>query len=107
MYWHILEKSIYSIQVSSALNTHKLYPMVLDAGLEDIVYETYFKEWRPPLQPTDLPYLEFVSHAFGTFARELELNKKELSLLNKLIDTKSPDYYWREAFALLVCKVPI
>lgn len=114
-YWHILEKSISSsVQIHSTLRTHKLPAIAIQSGLEILSYKTFLVEWHPPLEPSALPYLNEISQSFGMSARKLDLTQQELLVMNRLSEPNSPEYYlnssdfyWREAFALLVCKVPI
>lgn len=114
IFWHIVEKSSSSIQIHSTMRTHELPKLAFLSGLKVLSYKTFLVEWNPPLKPSDLPYLNAILQFFGTSAQDLHLTEQELSVMKRLSDPNSTDYYlnsldfyWREAFAVVVCKVPI
>lgn len=113
-YWHIIEKTRSSIQIQSALNTIKLPSLMTKSGLKFLSHKTFLVERYHPLKLSDLPYLNAISQSFGISASKLHLTEQELMIVKRLSEPNSPEYYlnspdfyWREAFAILISKVPM
>jgi arsenite methyltransferase len=111
---NILKKMKFSTQVHSTLRTYELPMIAFQTGLEVISRKTFFVEWFPPLQSSELPYLNAISQSFGFTALEFDLSEKESSVINRYIDPYSEDYfinskdfYWKEAYSIVICKVPM
>jgi len=113
IFWKIVEKLSSKIQIHSTLYTQELPKLAKQLGLEIISCNTFLVEWHSPIKQSDFPYLNSISQSFGISAQELELTDEELSIMKELSNSnsinyylKSSDFYWREAFLVIVCKKP-
>lgn len=114
IFWHIFEKlKTSSVQIRSTLYTYNLPTLAIHCGLEVVDCNTFLVEKRNPLEQSDLPYLRSIMQSLGYYSMELPLTEQELLFVKKISDPNSPDYYlnspdfyWREGFAIVVCRVP-
>lgn len=110
----IIEKMKFSIQVHSTLRTHDIPKIALQSGMKVEKCKTFFVEWVPPIQSSELPYLNAISQSFGFSSLGLCLSEKELSVISRYINPNSNDYfinskdfYWKEAYFVVICSVPM
>ncbi len=114
VFWNIIKRMKFYTQIHSTLHTPEIAKIALQIDLEIVKHKTFLVEWIPPLKPADLLYLNAISQFFGNFALKFDLSEKELFFANRLINPFSEDYYinskdfyWREAYAVFIFKVPI
>ena len=116
--WHFLQKACLHSEPSISgwfkgmLRIPQLPSTYRDEGIELLHYKSFLAEWRYPLSASDKRYLESLLPDMGKLAQSLDLTEEELSFWQTLCDDKSeayfltsPDFYFREAFALVVGKV--
>lgn len=110
----IIGKMKSSIQVHSTLQTQDIPKIAMQSGMNVEKYKTFFIEWTPPILSSELPYLNTISQSFGFSALGRNLSKEESSVINRYINPNSKDYfinskdfYWKEAYFVVICHVPI
>jgi ubiquinone/menaquinone biosynthesis C-methylase UbiE len=113
LFWHLLEAASQIQQVAGALRTTILPRWFRSTGFDLVSYKTFHGERRQPLEPADIEFLNDLLSFWGNLAIDLGLPEDELVHWRRLIDPeasdyllKDPDFYWCEAFALVIGQVP-